>query len=121
LYYKKAIILLFILIPVIMSAATSCFNIWVNSVTRTVNAVSIIGSKDQLTLVNAVKQSDIILVSYTKPATNPLQTTTGGPATSISGQLIVNKIFAATTNPTTAGIKMTIYPNNVYKNSQYFT
>jgi hypothetical protein len=70
--------------------ATSAFNVQVNSVSRTVNTVAIIGGKVQLILANAVTYGDIVTVTYTKPATNPLQTVSGGEAASISAQPVIN-------------------------------
>jgi uncharacterized protein (TIGR02145 family)/uncharacterized repeat protein (TIGR02059 family) len=73
--------------------ATSVFTIMVNSVSRTVNTVAISGTKVMLTLSSAVVYGDIITVSYTKPASNPLQTTSGGQAASISAQSVTNNVL----------------------------
>jgi hypothetical protein len=70
--------------------STSDFNVKVNSVSRTVNSVAIIGSKVRLTLASPIVFGDIISVSYTKPAINPLQTVSGGQADSVSAQAVVN-------------------------------
>ena len=70
--------------------ANSAFNVQVNSVARIVNSVSISGNKVQLTLESAIKSGDIITVSYTKPSSNPLQTSSGGQATSISYKSVTN-------------------------------
>jgi hypothetical protein len=43
-----------------------------------------------LTLASAIKFGNIVTVSYTKPATNPLQSATGGIASSIINQQVVN-------------------------------
>jgi uncharacterized repeat protein (TIGR02059 family) len=95
--------------------ALSAFTVQVNSVTTTINSVAISGSKVQLTLAKPIKFGDIVTVAYTKPASNPLQIASGGQATNLNAQLIVNKIAAPATNPTTASIKMTIYPNPVHQ------
>jgi Bacterial Ig domain/Putative flagellar system-associated repeat/Secretion system C-terminal sorting domain len=70
--------------------ASSAFNVQVNSVFWPVNSVAISGSKVQLTLASTIKSGDIIKISYTKPATNPLQTAEGNQAVSISGQSVRN-------------------------------
>jgi hypothetical protein len=92
---------------------SSAFDVKVNSVTRNINSVAIIGQKVRLTLASEFAYGDIIKVSYVKPANNPLQTVSGGQAVSISEQLATNKIIAA--NPIPAKIKMTIYPNPAYR------
>lgn len=70
--------------------AASAFLVGVNSVVRTVNAVGISGTKVQLTLASPIKNGDVVTVSYTKPSSNPLQSTSGGQAVSISAQPVVN-------------------------------
>ena len=74
--------------------ATSYFGVSVNSVTRTVNSVFISGNTVQLTIASAVKFGDIVTVSYTKPANNPLQTYTGGEASSISANTVTNNCIS---------------------------
>jgi len=73
---------------VVPSAST--FSVIVNSVVRGVNAIAISGTRVQLTLANAIKSGDIVTVSYTKPATNPIQTPSGGTATGITTQPVNN-------------------------------
>jgi uncharacterized repeat protein (TIGR02059 family) len=73
-----------------MVPAASAFNVQVNSVSRTVNSVAIVGGKVQLTLSSEVVFGDIVTVDYTRPAGNPLQTSSGGLAASISGQSVTN-------------------------------
>ena len=75
--------------------ATSSFNIQVNSVARNVTSVSISGNNIHLTLASAIIFGDIITLSYTKPASNPLQTTSGGQAASISAKSVTNNCLAA--------------------------
>jgi uncharacterized repeat protein (TIGR02059 family) len=75
--------------------STSAFNIRVNSVARNVTSVSISGNKIHLTLSGAIKFGDIITLSYTKPATNPLQTTSGGQAASISAKSVTNNCLGS--------------------------
>jgi len=72
--------------------ATSAFSVLVNSAARAVNAVAISGTKVQLTLASAIAFGDVVTVAYTKPASNPLQTTSAGQAVSISAQTVTNSI-----------------------------
>jgi len=78
----------------ITPAATS-FSVMVNSIVRLVNTVVISGSKVQLTLASAIKSGDVVTVSYTKPTTNPIQTSAGGTAISISSQQVINNCINA--------------------------
>jgi uncharacterized repeat protein (TIGR02059 family) len=75
--------------------AASAFSVLVNSIARTVSAVAISGTKVQLTLASPVVPADVIIVSYTIPSSNPLQTTTGGQAASISAQTVTNSVTIA--------------------------
>jgi uncharacterized repeat protein (TIGR02059 family) len=95
-------------------AATS-FSVVVNTVARPVSTVSISGSKVLLTLSSAVKYGDNVTVAYTKPATNPLQTTAGGAAISISARTIINNLSSPSKDGIPITIKMTISPNHVHK------
>ena len=70
--------------------AASAFTVLVNSVARAVSSVSISGTKVRLALASPVAYGDIITVSYTKPASNPLQTGSGGQAASLSAQPVTN-------------------------------
>lgn len=70
----------------------SSFLVLVNSTVRKVNAVTISGKKVQLTLANSVKNGDIVTVSYTKPANNPLQSTAGGEAENVSNTAVTNNL-----------------------------
>ena len=72
--------------------ATSAFAVLVNAVARTVNSVAIVGGKVQLTLASAIIYNDVVTVAYTKPATNPKQTTAGGLAISITAQSVTNNV-----------------------------
>jgi uncharacterized repeat protein (TIGR02059 family) len=76
--------------------APSSFNVLVNSISRTVNLVTISATKVQLTLASPVVYSDIITVDYTKPSTNPLQTTSGGQAASFIAQTVANNVASLT-------------------------
>ena len=79
--------------------ATSAFTVMVNSVARTVSSVSISGTKVLLTLASPVVYGNIVTVAYTKPATNPLQTSSGGQAASITAQSVTNNCIPSTNQP----------------------
>ena len=72
--------------------AASAFTVLVNSITRSVSSVAISGTKILLTLSSAVVYGDIVTVAYTKPATNPIQSTSGGQASSIVAQSVTNSV-----------------------------
>ena len=74
--------------------ATSAFVVKVNNVTRTVNSVAISGTKVLLTLSNPVIYGEVVTVAYTKPASNPIQTTSGGQAATIPAQSVTNNVAA---------------------------
>ena len=96
-------------------SSNSAFNVQVNSVSRAVNSVTVSGTKVQLTLATPVKFGDIVAVSYTKPATNPMQTPTGGLAASISSQSVVNNLINPTKDAVPVTVTMTISPYHVHK------
>jgi uncharacterized repeat protein (TIGR02059 family) len=77
----------------ILPAVTS-FTVAVNSITRTVSSVSVSTTKVLLSLLSPVVSGDVVSVTYTKPAGNPLQTPAGGQAASISSQTVTNKVTA---------------------------
>ena len=93
--------------------ATSSFSVLVNSAVRAVNSVTISGTKVQLTLSSAIKFGDIVTVSYTKPATNSLQSSTGGVAENISAQSTTNNLINPA-NDAPIKITMTISPRHVH-------
>jgi len=68
----------------------SAFSVKVNSAIKRVKSVNISGNKVLLTLANPVVYGDVITVAYTKPSTNPLQTTSAVLAVSISSQPVTN-------------------------------
>jgi uncharacterized repeat protein (TIGR02059 family) len=74
--------------------AVSAFTINVNSVTRSVTSVTVSGTKVMLTLASPVVYGDLVTVAYTKPAVNPLQTTAGGQAESLTSQSVANNCVA---------------------------
>ena len=72
--------------------ASSAFTVLVNSKTRTINKVVVTGTKVQLTLASPVVYGDIVTVAYRKPASNQLQTPTGGQAAAITAQNVTNNV-----------------------------
>ncbi len=72
--------------------ASSAFTVKVNSVARTVNSVAVSGTKVSLTLASPVVNGNVVTVAYTKPSTNPLQTTAGGQAVTITAQAVKNNV-----------------------------
>ena len=85
----------------------SAFTVMVNAMARTVNSVAISGTKVLLTLSSPVVYGDVVTVAYTKPATNPLQTASGGQAASISAQNVTNNVAAV----------IPVYQNSVIENA----
>lgn len=74
--------------------ATSAFSVQVNSETRSVSSVTISGNKVLLTLSSPIAFGNVVTIAYTKPSTNPLQTSAGGLAATISSQSVTNRIAA---------------------------
>jgi uncharacterized repeat protein (TIGR02059 family) len=72
---------------------SSAFTVQVNSVGRNVSSVNISGIKILLTLSSPVVYGDVVTVSYTKPSTNPLQTTTGEQSASFLPQTVINRVI----------------------------
>ena len=72
--------------------AASAFKILVNSTSRSVKSVAISGTQVLLTLSTPVVYGNTVTVSYTKPSTNPLQTSAGTQAASISAQKVTNNV-----------------------------
>jgi uncharacterized repeat protein (TIGR02059 family) len=77
---------------------SSAFSVIVNSISMSVTNVAIAGSDVQLTLASAIVYGDVVTVSYTKPASNQLQTASGGQASSISAMPVTNNIILVTVN-----------------------
>jgi uncharacterized repeat protein (TIGR02059 family) len=75
--------------------ATSAFTVTVNSVNRPVNTVTVSGTLVRLTLASAINYGDVVTVSYTKPASNPLQSLSGGQSVSISNKSVTNNVNPA--------------------------
>ena len=74
--------------------AVSAFAVKVNSVARSVSSVAVSGTKVTLTLSSPVLFGNTITAAYTKPSTNPLQTTSGGQAATIGAQTVTNNVIA---------------------------
>ena len=77
--------------------AASAFSVTVNSASRTVNSVAVSGTTVSLTLASAVAHGDAVTVAYTKPSSNPLQTSAGGQVASFSAQKVTNNVASVTT------------------------
>lgn len=78
-----------------INPSASAFSVMVNSTARTVNSVAVSGSKVNLTLATAVVAGDVVTLSYTKPSSNPLQTSSGGQAITISSKSVTNNVSSA--------------------------
>jgi uncharacterized repeat protein (TIGR02059 family) len=76
--------------------AVSAFSVKVNSAVRSVSSVNVSGTKVTLTLSSPVVYGNVVTVAYTKPASNPLQTASGGQAATIAAQTVTNKVNAIT-------------------------
>ena len=68
----------------------SAFTVTVAGSSRTVNAVSVSGSRVTLTLASAVSHDQAVTAGYTKPAADPLQDGTGNAVATFSGQAATN-------------------------------
>ncbi len=73
---------------------TSAFTVRVNTVTRSVNSIAILGNNVQLTISTPVVYGDVITFSYTRSTNNPLQTPEGGQAASLTSQNVTNNVAA---------------------------
>jgi uncharacterized repeat protein (TIGR02059 family) len=68
--------------------SASRFTVMVNSVARTVNSLSISGTRVLLNLASPVASKDVVTVAYSKPSTNMLQNTSGSQAPSMSARTV---------------------------------
>lgn len=73
----------------------SAFTVIVNSVTKSVSSVSISGTKVKLTLTGSLVNGDVLTVAYIKPSNNPIQTSSGGQAITITARSVTNNVSAA--------------------------
>ncbi len=74
--------------------ASSAFSVLVNSSSRAVSTIAISGTRVILTLASPAAYGDAVTVSYTRPATTPLQNTSGIQAASLSAQTVANRVSA---------------------------
>jgi len=93
----------------------SSFSLIVNGVSRTISSVSISGNKAQLSMATSIKYGDVITISYTKPTTNPIQSTTGGIAANISTRTATNNLASLAKDALPVAITMTVSPNHIHK------
>lgn len=77
----------------------SAFTVMVNNVSRTVSSVTVSGTKVTLTLSEAVVEGDVVTVAYTKPASNPLQTVTGGIVETMGAKNVINNCSSVANLP----------------------
>jgi hypothetical protein len=98
--------------------AASAFTVMVNSAARSVSSVAISGIAVRLTLASPVMNGDVVTVAYTKPATNPLQTSAGGQAATITAQPVINYCENIPDVPNILPVIQLISPR---KNSYFFS
>ncbi len=79
--------------------SASAFSVRVNTVARSVSSVAVSGTRVQLTLSSPVVYGDAVTLAYTKPSSNPIQTTAGGQATSFTAQNVTNNVGAVNQPP----------------------
>lgn len=92
--------------------AASAFVAKINGEAKAVKAVAISETSVTLTLPVTLKSTDTITISYTKPATNPLQSTEGGVVASFTDKSVTNKITAVKgEEPVINDGKISIFPN----------
>ena len=89
--------------------AASAFSVQVNSVPRSINSVSITGSKVSLILFSPITSDNVVTVTYTAPSSNPLQTPAGAKAASITAQSVTNKVIPQLAIP--------VYVNSAVENA----
>jgi uncharacterized repeat protein (TIGR02059 family) len=98
--------------------AASAFSVKVNATDRNISSVSISGTKLLLTLASPVVYGNTVTVAYTKPSANPLQTSAGGQAATISAQAVTNKVNAVSqpvvTTPNTPPVIVVNYTSDTY-------
>ena len=74
--------------------APSAFTVTVDGASRAVTGVSVGDTKVLLTLAPAVRAGDLVRVSYTVPAMNPLQDEARNPAAAFSDHPVTNEVPA---------------------------
>ncbi len=92
---------------------SSAFTVTVNGVKKSVSKATVAGTKVTLTLVGNVVHGDTIVLSYVKPATNPLQAGSGALVADFSTKPVVNNVKGMTTSTsdTSKHKKIAIFPN----------
>jgi hypothetical protein len=75
----------------VAAPATSAFTVLVNGSPRAVTAAAIFRQNIGLTLAAPVLGTDIVTVSYTAPATNPVRSVDGVNLASFTGQAVTNR------------------------------
>lgn len=70
----------------------SAFEVKVAGVVRTVSAAVVSDKKVKLTLSSAVLKGEAVTIAYTKPATNPLQTSDGLQVPTFTAQNVTNNV-----------------------------
>ena len=99
-----------------LTIPSSAFTVTINSAVRAVNSISIDGTKVFLTLAGPVYSGDIITVAYTKPGTNPLQTSSGQHVASFSAKSVTNKVITIDKPPVIiVSYKSSCYSGFVYE------
>lgn len=84
--------------------ASTAFSVMVAGNSRTVNSVTVSGSKVTLTLASPVKYGEAVTVAYTRPSSNPLQTPQGGVAETFTAKSVTNNVAAPANKPPTITI-----------------
>jgi len=73
-----------------ITPASSSFTVRVNSSSRNISNISISGNTVTIALTAPVIYGDLVTISYTKPALNPLQSTDGGQVATFSSKTVTN-------------------------------
>ena len=93
----------------------SAFSIWYNSVPKTIKSVAVSGNKVLLTLPAAIQYaSTIVTIAYNRPSVNPLQSTSGGLAETLSAQVVTNRISSTAPPPV---VIVPVYVSSVIESS----
>ncbi|MBN1182830.1 MAG: DUF4990 domain-containing protein [Bacteroidales bacterium] len=78
--------------------ATSAFTVDVNNVSRSISSIAVSGTKVLLTLASPIIYGDEVTLDYAKPASNPIQTPSGGKAESLTSVPVTNNCIVAVAN-----------------------
>jgi hypothetical protein len=89
----------------------TCFTAVVNGSKAKISRVTVKEARVVISLSESLRNGDIITLSYSKPASNPLKGVSGGMIDAFSGMKITNNIkFVAIDMPAGAE-KISVYPN----------